>query len=117
MSDKTEQQQAWRVVLSDGSVRDVVPRWERDSWIAETDRWAVRNGDPLWCVAEFARAVFCEFPVEILAPGEPTREELRVALRECAADLRRWAEFGATEQPHYEGALVRVEAALRGEVA
>ena len=89
--------ETWRVVLVGGEVREVVLRWGRDSWEASSERWWIRNGDPAWCVAEFARAEFAGLPVEILAPGVSSRAELEaqrdmalaaLALRQADCDAR-----------------------------
>ena len=81
------------LVLASGEVREVVLRRERIVWVAEQENRCVRNGDPVWCVAEFVSAAFSDIPVEILAPGEPTRAELAAQL--AAVTRERDAEAAA----------------------
>lgn len=107
--------ETWRVVLASGEVREVSLRRERTVWVAEQGNCYARNGDPVWCVAEFVRAAFSDIPVEILAPGEPTRAELAaqlaavtaerdVALEECST-LRRGLD-------HADGVIDHTRASL-----
>ena len=80
--------ETWRVVLASGEVREVSLRRERTVWVAEQGNCYARNGDPVWCVAEFVRAAFSDIPVEILAPGEPTRAELAAQLATATASVQ-----------------------------
>ena len=79
--------ETWRVVLASGEVREVSLRRERTVWVAEQGNCYARNGDPVWCVAEFVRAAFSDIPVEILAPGEMTRAELAAQLAAVTREL------------------------------
>lgn len=85
--------QTWRIVLADGTVREVVVRAGHSftdgvvyfARLSPTDTM-VFGADPRGAVLRLAVARYLDV-AEILAPGEPTRAELRAQVEAYAAQL------------------------------